>query len=61
VSFRAMKLQIPADDARHHYVKVNVRVHCYVDGSLAVFHGPRKLAGYDAHGNLPKHELQLAA
>lgn len=61
VSFKAMKLQIPADGARHHYVKVNVRVHCYVDGTLAVFHGPRKLAAYDAHGNLPKHELQLAA
>jgi transposase len=61
VSFKAMKLQIPADGARHHYVKVNVRVHCYVDGTLAVFHGPRKLAEYDAHGNLPKLELQLAA
>ena len=61
VSFKAMKLQIPSDGARYHYVKVNVRVHCYVDGTLAVFHGPRKLAVYDAHGNLPKHELQLAA
>ena len=61
VSFKAMKLQIPSDGTRHHYVKVNVRVHCYVDGTLAVFHGPRKLAVYDALGNLPKHELQLAA
>ncbi len=61
VSFKTMKLQIPMDGARHHYVKVNVRVHCYVDGTLAVFHGPRKLAEYDAQGNLPKLELQLAA
>ena len=44
VSFNTMKLQIPADGARHHYVKTRVRVHCYVDGTMAVFHGPRKLA-----------------
>ncbi len=30
VSFGGMKLQIPADGARHHYVKVRVRVHRYV-------------------------------
>ena len=56
-----MKLQIPADGAQHHYVKVKVRVHRYVDGTLAVFHGPRKLAGYDARGNLPQPELKQAA
>ena len=61
VSFSGMKLQIPADGARHHYVKVVVRVHCYVDGTLGVFHGPRKLAGYDAQGNLPLQELKQAA
>ena len=61
VSFNAMKLQIPADGARHHYVKTRVRVHCYVDGTLAVFHGPRKLAEYDAQGQLPMQELKQAA
>lgn len=61
VSFAGMKLQIPADNARHHYVKVAVRVHCYVDGTLSVFHGPRKLVGYDAQGNLPLRELKQAA
>ena len=61
VSFGGMKLQIPADGARHHYVRVRVRVHCYVDGTLGVFHGPRKLAGYDAQGNLPQQELKQAA
>jgi transposase len=61
VSFEGMKLQIPADDARHHYVKVAVRVHCYVDGTLAVFHGPRKLAGYDRFGHPLKQPLKLAA
>jgi len=61
VSFAGMKLQIPADGARHHYVKVAVRVHRHVDGTLGVFHGPRKLAGYDAQGNLPLQELKKAA
>ena len=61
VRFGGMKLQIPADGARHHYVKVRVRVHRYVDGTLAVFHGPRKLAGYDAQGNLPQPELKQPA
>jgi transposase len=44
VSFKGKTLQIPANRYRCHYVKVKVRVHNYVDGSLAVFHGPRKLA-----------------
>lgn len=61
VSFEGKKLQIPADGTRHHYVKVTVRVHCYVDGSLGVFHGPRKLAGYDAQGNFLIQELKKAA
>jgi hypothetical protein len=29
---------------RAHYVKANVKVHAYPDGTLAVFHRPRRLA-----------------
>jgi len=61
VSFEGMKLQIPADGARHHYVKVEVRVHRYVDGTLGVFHGPRKLAGYDSYGVVQQQVLKQAA
>ena len=50
VSFEGMKLQIPPDRHRCHYLKVNVRVHRYLDDTLAIFHGPRKLACYDANG-----------
>jgi transposase len=50
VSFEGKKLQIPADEYRYHYVRTNVRVHRYVDGTLALFHGPRRLASYDAQG-----------
>jgi hypothetical protein len=54
VSFEGMKLQIPADGVRHHYVKTKVRVHRYVDGTLALFHGPRKLESFDEHGKCPQ-------
>lgn len=52
VSFEGMALQIPADKYRLNYVRVKVRVHKYIDGRLAVFHGPRKLADYDNRGRL---------
>lgn len=52
VSFEGKKLQIPADRHRCHYIKATVRVHRYLDNTLAVFYGPRKLASYDADGIL---------
>ena len=58
-----MSLQIPADEFRYHYVLTKVRVHRYVDGTLALFHGPRKLASFSATG-VPSAEsevLRLAA
>ncbi len=61
VSFEGHKLQIPASSARAHYVKTQVRVHRYVDGTLALFHGPRKLAAYDAQGQPIVQEMKQAA
>lgn len=52
VRYQGRSLQIPPDAHRFHYVKVTVRVHEYPDGSLAVFHGPRCLARYNAEGKL---------
>jgi len=46
VSFEGRTLQIPSDEYRHHYVKARVRIHRYIDGSLSIFHGPRKLAEF---------------
>ena len=46
VSFEGRSLQIPSDEYRNHYVKTRVRIHRYVDGSLAIFHGPGKLAEF---------------
>jgi len=63
VSFEGMSLQIPADEFRYHYVRTKVRVHRYVDATLALFHGPRKLADFDANGIpiKPREVHQLAA
>jgi transposase len=59
VSFEGMTLQIPANRYRCHYVRVRVQVHRYLDGSLSIFHGPRKLADYDPRGKLK--EVKKAA
>ncbi len=50
--YKRLMLQIPEDRHRRHYVKAKVRVHEYPDGTLAVFHGPRRLARYQANGTL---------
>ena len=52
VHFERLILQIPQDKHRHHYMKVKVNVYRYLDGTLAIFHGPRRLANYDAWGKL---------
>ena len=41
---------------RPHFVRARVRVHEYPDGSLAIFHGPRRVADYDAAGHLLNHQ-----
>jgi hypothetical protein len=52
VHFERLILQIPPDQYRFNYVKTKVRVHRYHNGTLGVFHGPRKLADYNNQGQL---------
>jgi transposase len=52
VKWRGLSLQIPPSPLRPHFVRATVRVHEYPDGRLAIFHGPHRLADYDAAGNL---------
>lgn len=52
VSFNGQILQIPANNYRCNYIKARIRVLRYLDGTLAIFHGPRKLASYDQQGEL---------
>ena len=61
VRYKNRCLQIPADSHRNHYVKARVRVHEYSNGQLAVFHGPRKLALYDANGKGIENDKKQAA
>ena len=50
VVFRHLRLQIPPSPLRAHYVRATVKVRRYLDGSHAVFHGPRCIGRYDAAG-----------
>ena len=62
VAYAGLRLQLPQSPARAHYVKARVKVHEYPDGALAVFHGPRLLARYDAEGQaVAKTNLRVAA
>lgn len=60
ISFQAIKLQIPAQRHRCHFVKAKVGVRRYLDRTLAIFHGPRCLARYSPEGRLIE-ELKRAA
>jgi transposase len=61
ISFEGVTLQIPQDQHRCNYITVKVRVHHYPDGSLAVFHGPRKLANYHPTGQIKEDPEKDAA
>jgi transposase len=57
-----LRLQLPPNPTRAHYVKARVKVRHYPDGTIAVFHGPRRLAHYDSEGGLiDPPPLQAAA
>ena len=58
VSYRGLKLQTPKQKQRCHYVKAQVKIHEYPDGSLAIFHGPRRLAHYHRDGRLMQQETE---
>ncbi len=49
VAWNGTRLQIPPHPARAHFVRAKVRVHHYVDGEIAIFHGPRRLVRWPAN------------
>lgn len=66
VAWNGKRLQLPESRLRPHFVKAQVRVHEYSDGTCAVFLGPHRLADYDAEGALrvpiaPKPGVVLGA
>ncbi|MDG4882379.1 ISNCY family transposase [Mesorhizobium sp. WSM4884] len=50
VAFARLRLQLPQSPIRHHFVKATVKVRQYPDGTLAIFHGPRRIATYSSDG-----------
>jgi hypothetical protein len=50
VAYRGRCLQLPLSKARPHYVKARIKVREYPDGTLSLFHGPRRIARYSAQG-----------
>ena len=68
VAYDSRRLQLPASQARAHYVKARVKVREYPDGTLAVFHGPRRIAALHRGGRAdrrapdhPERDTVLAA
>jgi transposase len=61
VRFENLHLQIPKDQYRCNYIKARVRVHRHLDGTISLFHGPRRLAWYDQQGKQILNKKLLAA
>ncbi len=61
VKFENLVLQIFKNEYRCNYIKTKVSVHRYLDGTLSVFHGPRKLADYDSDGQQIQDVVKKAA
>jgi hypothetical protein len=59
VRYQGLRLQIPQDPHRFHYVKVTVRAHAYPEGTLVVFHDLQCLARYHADGQLIESEVEV--
>lgn len=52
VSYAGITLQIPPNPMRHHFVKTQVEVRDYLNGTLSVFYGHHCLGRYDRSGQL---------
>ena len=52
VSYGGLRLQLPPVEDRYHFVRAKVMVHEYSDGSMAIYHGKRKVGSYDSEGRL---------
>ena len=61
VQFEGQILQLPADRHRPHSLRAKVKVRRHRDDSLSVWHGPRLLQRYTAHGQPVPNPLPHAA
>ena len=51
-TYKGKILQIPRDELRYSYRKTKVNVHEYLDGRIALFHGPRKLVEFPVEASI---------
>jgi len=61
VRYKGLVLQIPEQAHRRHFVRAKVKVIEYPDRSLAIFHGPRRLARYDSKAGLLQEQSKAVA
>ena len=54
VSYKGMRLQVPPVEDRYHFVRAKVEVREYGDGSMAIYHGKRRVGSYDSEGRLKR-------
>jgi transposase len=50
VRWRGRSLQIPPSPLRPHFVRAKVRLHAYIDGAIALFWGPHRIADFPSPG-----------
>jgi transposase len=62
VSHNGLRLQLPPSPVRAHFVRARVKLRQYPDGTLAIFHGPRRIGQYDDAGRpIEKQTMKAAA
>ena len=55
-ALRPAEVTVSVPVHRHHFVRATVQVRQYPGGGLSLFHGPRRLADYQADGTLITQE-----
>lgn len=60
ISYKGKLFQIPKQTFRYSMAKSKVKVHEYIDGSIAIFHGPRELVRYRAEGLSKKEDKKYS-
>ena len=61
IAWSGLRLQLPESRLRPHFVRANVQVRAYPDGTIAVDLGPHRLARYTGAGEVTPTAASLAA
>ncbi len=58
VPFERLHWQLPQDQHRYHYLKAKLKVVKRLDGTIAIYHGSRRLERYTATGKWIQHNKE---